>query len=73
MKMVEMRMSFQVDGLNEITTWIAGFGDRITVLKPEALREHIRDKALRMLAACDRASRTETSSPVAPSIRRSSS
>ncbi|MCC6681172.1 MAG: YafY family transcriptional regulator [Phycisphaeraceae bacterium] len=35
-------MSFDVDGLNEITWWICGYADQVLVLKPTALRERVR-------------------------------
>ncbi len=32
-------VTFQVDGLNEISWWLLGYGDQVVVRKPEALRE----------------------------------
>jgi predicted DNA-binding transcriptional regulator YafY len=34
-------MRFEVDGLNEITWWLAGYGDQVTVHKPAALRKRL--------------------------------
>ncbi len=35
------RMSFQVDGLNEIAWWICGYADQVKVLKPVKLRQMV--------------------------------
>jgi proteasome accessory factor B len=42
-------MEFRVDGLNEITWWILGFGDKVEVLKPEVLRKKIHEIAEKMV------------------------
>ncbi|HBG25909.1 MAG: hypothetical protein A2Y10_00730 [Planctomycetes bacterium GWF2_41_51] len=34
-------MEFRVDGLNEITWWVLGYGDTVQVLAPDILREKI--------------------------------
>jgi predicted DNA-binding transcriptional regulator YafY len=39
---------FRVDGLNEISWWIFGFGDQVQVLAPEELRKRIVQKASRI-------------------------
>jgi len=36
------RMSFEVDGLNEIAWWLCGYADQVMVLKPAALRQRVR-------------------------------
>jgi len=36
------RMSFEVDGLNEITWWLLGYGDQVEVVRPKALRTKLR-------------------------------
>ena len=36
------RMCFTVDGLNEIAWWICGYADQVKILKPDALRERVR-------------------------------
>lgn len=35
------RMKFRVDGLNEITWWLLGYGDQVRVVKPAALRKRL--------------------------------
>jgi len=35
------RMTFQVDGLNEIAWWICGYADQVTVRKPAALKKRV--------------------------------
>lgn len=37
------RMKFRVDGLNEITWWLLGYGDQVRVVKPAALRNRLVD------------------------------
>ena len=32
-------LTFQVDGLNEIVRWVLGWGNRVKVIKPAALRD----------------------------------
>ncbi|MBI1372954.1 MAG: WYL domain-containing protein [Phycisphaera sp.] len=36
-------MTFEVDGLNEITWWLLGYGDQVIVRKPAALRDRLLD------------------------------
>jgi predicted DNA-binding transcriptional regulator YafY len=46
-------MRFEVDGLNEITWWLLGYGDQVLVRKPAALRDRLRqvhEAAARRLA-----------------------
>ena len=38
-----------VDGLGEITWWILGYGDQVTVVRPRALRKRVADVAANML------------------------
>lgn len=40
-----VNMEFRVDGLNEITWWILGYGDQVEVLAPAILRKNIADIA----------------------------
>lgn len=39
-------LEFRVDGLDEITRWIIGFGDKVYVIRPRILREKIRETAM---------------------------
>jgi proteasome accessory factor B len=41
-------LKFRVDGLNEITWWILGYGDQVEVLAPKALRQKIAQIASRI-------------------------
>jgi predicted DNA-binding transcriptional regulator YafY len=43
-------IEFRVDGLNEITWWILGYGDQVEVLAPASLRKNISDIARNMAA-----------------------
>jgi proteasome accessory factor B len=43
-------MEFRVDGLNEISWWILGYGDQVQVLAPEALRKKIIEAAKNMIS-----------------------
>jgi predicted DNA-binding transcriptional regulator YafY len=45
------QLEFQVTvaGLQEISWWILGYGDQVTVIAPEALRQLIRQRAQRMV------------------------
>lgn len=38
-----VRVTFQVDGLNEIAWWLCGYADQVVVLKPPALRQRVGD------------------------------
>lgn len=42
-------VEFRVDGLNEITWWILGYGDQVQVLAPKALRKRILEVAQNMI------------------------
>ena len=42
-------VEFRVDGLNEITWWILGYGDQVQVLAPKALRERVLQVAKNMI------------------------
>ena len=42
-------VEFRVDGLNEITWWILGYGDQVQVLAPKALRERVLEIATNMV------------------------
>jgi proteasome accessory factor B len=42
-------VEFRVDGLNEITWWILGYGDQVQVLAPKALRERVLEVAKNMI------------------------
>jgi proteasome accessory factor B len=42
-------LKFRVDGLNEITWWILGYGDQVEVLAPKALRQRIAQIASKMI------------------------
>ncbi len=42
-------VQFRVDGLNEITWWILGYGDRVQVLAPPVLRQRIVQIAQKMV------------------------
>lgn len=50
------RMAFRVDGLGEISWWLAGYADQVTVVRPAILRERLRRM---MEAAAQRHSRPE--------------
>jgi predicted DNA-binding transcriptional regulator YafY len=41
-------LKFRVDGLNEITWWILGYGDQVEILAPKALRQKIAQIASRI-------------------------
>jgi predicted DNA-binding transcriptional regulator YafY len=41
-------LEFRVDGINEITWWVLGYGDQVEVLAPAILRKKVRDTALKM-------------------------
>ena len=43
-------MELRVDGLNEISWWILGYGDQVQVLAPEALRKRIVEAATNMIS-----------------------
>ena len=43
---------FRVDGLNEITWWILGYGDKVQVLAPKILRQKILGIARNMVRTC---------------------
>jgi predicted DNA-binding transcriptional regulator YafY len=43
-------VEFRVDGLNEITWWVLGYGDQVEVLAPAALRKNIAEIARNMAA-----------------------
>ena len=38
-----LRVRFRVDGLDEITWWLSGYGDQVRVRKPAALRRKLHD------------------------------
>jgi proteasome accessory factor B len=42
-------IEFLVDGLNEITWWILGYGDQVQVLAPKALRKRVLETAKNMV------------------------
>jgi len=42
-------VEFRVDGLNEITWWVLGYGDQVKVLAPKALRERVLQIAQNMI------------------------
>jgi len=42
-------VEFRVDGLNEITWWVVGYGDQVQVLAPQALRKRVLDVAKNMI------------------------
>lgn len=42
-------VEFRVDGLNEITWWVLGYGDQVRVLAPKALRERVLQIAQNMI------------------------
>ena len=42
-------VEFRVDGLNEITWWILGYGDQVQVLAPKALRKRVLEVAENMI------------------------
>jgi len=42
-------LKFRVDGLNEITWWILGYGDQVEVLAPKTLRQRIAQIASRIV------------------------
>lgn len=42
-------VEFRVDGLQEITWWVLGYGDQVEVIKPKALRRQIQATAKGML------------------------
>jgi proteasome accessory factor B len=42
-------VEFRVDGLNEITWWVLGYGDYVQVLAPKALRERVLQIAQNMI------------------------
>lgn len=42
-------IEFRVDGLDEISSWIIGFGDKVQVIRPQILREKIRNIAANMV------------------------
>jgi predicted DNA-binding transcriptional regulator YafY len=42
-------VEFRVDGLNEITWWVLGYGDQVRVLAPKAMRERVLQIAQNMI------------------------
>jgi len=42
-------VEFRVDGLNEITWWVLGYGDQVQVLAPQALRKRVLGIAQNMI------------------------
>ena len=42
-------MEFRIDGINEISWWILGYGDQVQVLAPKALKEKIVQTAKNMI------------------------
>ncbi len=54
-------VTFEVDGLNEITWWLLGYGDQVIVRKPAALRKkliQVYNSALQRNSSTPRASDT---------------
>jgi len=49
----------EVDGLNEISWWVLGYGDQAQVLEPPELRDLIAEHARRMLSYYDSHSEIE--------------
>ena len=43
----------EVDGLEEIYWWVLGYGDRVEILEPPALRERVYETAKRMVQIAD--------------------
>lgn len=43
-----LNAEFEVEGLSEIKIWILGFGENVEVLKPEELREELRNTAAKI-------------------------
>ena len=43
-------LEFRVDGINEISWWVLGYGDQVQVLAPKALRKRIIEAAENMIA-----------------------
>ncbi len=44
-----LTLNFRVDGLNEISWWILGYGDQVKVLSPAALRQKVLERAENLL------------------------
>ena len=48
-----LRVEFTVDGLGEMSWWVLGYGEQVEVLQPPALRDLVRDHAVRMVGVYD--------------------
>lgn len=42
-------LTFRVDGLNEISWWVSGYGDQVKIIAPAALRSKVLERARKML------------------------
>jgi proteasome accessory factor B len=42
-------LTFRVDGLNEISWWVSGYGDQVKIIAPAALRNKVLERAKRTL------------------------
>jgi proteasome accessory factor B len=43
-------LEFRVDGINEISWWVLGYGDQVQVLSPKVLRKRVMEAARNMIA-----------------------
>ncbi len=56
-------IQFRVDGLNEITWWILGYGDKVQVLAPSILRQRIVQTAQKMVSTNQRELSSHSAGP----------
>ena len=53
-------MTFEIDGINEISWWLLGYGDQVRVIKPAALRERLRHIHAEAIKTLERDSTVDT-------------
>jgi predicted DNA-binding transcriptional regulator YafY len=59
-----------VAGIEEIATWIMGYGKHAVVLEPQQLRDHVLEHAQGMIARYDGASKARLREPSVPDLTR---
>jgi proteasome accessory factor B len=64
-------VEFRVDGLNEIVSWILGYGDRVEVIAPSSIRKRIAQIARNMLTVNSDAQKVIGIAEVKPNHSRS--
>jgi proteasome accessory factor B len=65
-------VQFRVDGLNEITWWILGYGDKVQVLAPPTLRQRIVQIAQKMVRTNQQKLPSRNANPLGPELDKGS-